>query len=244
MKTYKITNFAGRSGNNLLQTLTMLYEFEKDNEGLALSIPPHNIFTLKTPYYDANKYNLCTYNMLKFLKLNINTLKELSDKYLKFNIQPSSIIYDIGIHIRSGDIFQNSGHGLYKQPPLSMYKRIIDDNTNKNIVIVFENNNNPVIYELKKLYHSMHNVCFQSSTLQHDIAALSNCKTLVISNGTFCLIPMMHSNVIDKIVYPSYIKDNKWFRFNDNCIPFDLPNYNTEWNNSKEHNTYLLTYQV
>lgn len=244
MKTYKITNFSGRTGNNLLQTLTMLYEFERDVEGVALSIPPHSIFSLKTPYHNANKYNSCTYDTLQFLQLNINTLKTLSDKYLKFHIQPTNIIYDIGIHIRSGDIFQNNGHRLYKQPPLNMYKRIIDDNMNKNIVIVFENNNNPVINELKRLYHSVDNIYFQSSTLLHDINTLSNCKTLVISNGTFCLIPMMYSNFIDKIVYPSYMKNNKWFRFDDNCISFDLPNYNTEWNNSKEQNQYLLSYEL
>lgn len=245
MTTYKITSYFGRSGNNLLQTLTMLYEFENDDNSIALSIPRHDVFSLKESYINEDNQNsVVYYNKENLLRLNIDTLKKISNKYLKYNIHPSSTIYDIGIHIRSGDIFQNNGHKLYKQPPLSMYKKIIEDNTNKSIIIVFENTNNPVINELKKLYHSSDNIHFQSSTLNHDISTLSHCKMLIISNGTFCLIPMMYSKIIEKIIYPSYMANNVWFRFHDNSIAFNLPNYNTDWCNSKEHNTYLLTYRI
>lgn len=245
MKTYKITNFFGRNGNNLLQILTMLYEFERDNTSDSLSIPKHPIFSLKELHNNTKDQNSSIYfNKEKLLRLNIDTLKKLSNKYLKFNIKSSNTIYDIGIHIRSGDIFQGNGHRLYKQPPLSMYKKIVEDNMNKRIIIVFENTNNPIINELKKLYHLLDNIHFQSSTLNNDIITLSHCKMLIISNGTFCLIPLMYSRIVEKIIYPSYMKNNVWFQFDDNSIAFNLPNYNTDWSNSKDQNTYMLTYQI
>ena len=96
---------------------------------------------------------------------------------------------------------------------------------------------------MKNKYQLKKNIEFQSSTIHHDISTLSHCKTLVVSNGTFCLLPIMHSNIIQRIIYPSYMKNNTWFRFNDKSIPFNLPNYDTSWSNSKEQKDYMLTYK-
>lgn len=105
------------------------------------------------------------------------------------------------IHIRSGDIFtSNDVHGDYGQPPLSYYILAINDFAPKHVVLVYENDLNPVIKPLQHFLRSM-NIGFtvQSSSLSEDVQILSSCTSLVVGRGTFALGPMCFSQSLTKI---------------------------------------------
>lgn len=252
----KITQYYGRSGNNLLQILSTIHMIKNNNElNNILYINNHNLFQLinnniKKEY--GNKCNCSTnvfFNKEYLLKLSIYELKNIFKQYLIYNYNLKNKytnIFDIGIHIRSGDIFKNNGHKLYFQPPLYFYKKIIDENINKKIVIVFENTNNPIINILIDSYKHKQNIVFQSSSINDDIITLSKSKILVFSVGTFSLIPYVISDSIEKVIYPDYFQDNIWFTFNnEKTIPINLPGYIKEqWNNTKSQRKYMIEYKI
>jgi len=87
---------------------------------------------------------------------------ELANKYIK-----PLLIYErvtgfeeyygesLFIHIRSGDIFtSNNPHPAYTQPPLDFYIKIIDKENRFPIFFFVEDEKNPVVNELKKIYPS------------------------------------------------------------------------------------------
>lgn len=251
----KINRFYGRSGNNILQLLNCIKKCKLENI-YSLECINHNLFTLQNtivnPLGCKCTKKVCGNNelILKPNKVSLSELKEIFYEFCKFTFTNSvDKIYDIGIHIRSGDIFRsiNSTHRLYLQPPLYFYKKIINDNINKNIVIVFENKNNPVINELIKEYTTYNNIKFQSSDLKTDIITLANCRKLVFSNGTFCLIPYILSKHIETIITPDFLKNNIWFSLNiENNEIINLPNFIDfySWKNSIQQQKILLEYNL
>ena len=159
----KITRWNNRTGNHLVTLLNTIEHSFNRNNFYKLEIPEHKFFSLKSDVNLSNK-QICKCNKVYDFTKNINPtihnplslqeLKNIYQKYVKFNdnvINYDLSENDIGIHIRSGDIFNgNNPHGYYVQPPLNYYTEIINHNINKSIIIVFENCNNPVINELKK----------------------------------------------------------------------------------------------
>ena len=244
MCQYQITKYFGRTGNNLLHILSVLFHVEEDQVGKCL-ISPHRLFKFKsTTLRGCICDNVKTFNDQILLSLSLHRLKELYEKYLQTTMKPVTQTYDIGIHIRSGDIFQGKGHGLYVQPPLYFYEKIINENPEKTKVIVFENINNPVIVVLMQQYKNDPNIVFQSNTLEADIMTLSQCRTMVCSVGTFCLVSFVISTSIEKLVIPDYFVKNQWFTFDNVATEIiELPGYYTgKWANTKEQNEKIITY--
>lgn len=251
----KITKYYGRYGNNILQILSMLndYEINQNLKKYNINILDHKLFKLKNINYknNCNCNNFILYNKLLIYNLDLIYLKQLFNKYIYFNIENNNLknydIVDISIHIRSGDIFNviNKSHKLYLQPPLYFYKKIIDENIYKKIKIIYENLKNPVIQILINHYKDKNNIIFKSSNVIDDIISLSNSKKIVFSNGTFCLIPFIISTTIEKIIFPDYMKNNIWYKINNNISEFiDLPNYMKEqtWCNSLFQRNIMINY--
>jgi hypothetical protein len=246
MSFYKIQKYSGRTGNNLLHILSFLYLVEKDNI-IHFTIAPHNIFSLRSilDIHDTQT-EIKTFNNEMLLSLSLYTLKIIYRKYLQANLRPVPQSYDVGIHIRSGDIFQGRGHKLYLQPPLYYYEKVIEEYHDRSKIIVFENKANPVIPTLIEKYKNTPNIHFQSKTLEEDIMVLSQCRTLVCSVGTFCLVPFIVSNSIQKLVVPDYFVKNSWFTFdNVDTDVIELPGYCTgEWANTNVQNKKLIHYTI
>lgn len=249
----KITRYIGRNGNNLLQILSTIYLIKKNNIlHHVLEIDSHPLFELKSSIIKKQDTNNSKYsqtilfNAEFLLKLSIDELKNLFKEYVIYKNKIEKKIFDIGIHIRSGDIFENTPHELYFQPPLFFYKKIIDENIDKSIVIVFENKSNPIINILIDLYKNNKNIVFQSSSVYDDILTLSNSKILVFSVGTFPLIPYVISDSIEKIIYPDYLKNNNWFTINNNnAISIELPNYILkQWENTDSQKKHMINYNI
>lgn len=248
----KIDNFYGRSGNNILQVINNIYKYLGNIK--KLDIKNHKLFItnkkndLISKCNCDNIINCNTEFLLKSHPLKISKIKNIFNEHCEFTIPiQNSCIYDVGIHIRSGDIFNVIGrsHRLYLQPPFYYYKKIIDKNINKKVVIVFENKKNPVINKLIESYKNNKNIIFQSSAIENDIISLSNCKTLVFSNGTFCLLPYVFSNTITNIVIPDFLENNLWYSFDKNETEvIELPNYipYNKWNNTLSQQKLMIEY--
>lgn len=245
MCKYQIIRHYGRTGNNILHILSLLFYVEKDTI-CKYEFAPHKLFVLKDiPVKGCMCSNVKIFNHQILLCLSVHKLRELYQKYLQTTMRPVSQRYDIGIHIRSGDIFQGKGHRLYAQPPLYFYEKIMNENQGKSIVFVYENLNNPVISVLIEKYKSDANISFQSKSLEEDIMTLSQCRVLACSVGTFCLVPFVISKSIDKLLIPDYFEKNQWFTFdNVETEIIDLPGYyETEWANTKDQCNKILNYK-
>jgi hypothetical protein len=252
---YQVIRWYGRMGNNLLQILNAII-YGMDKNAYSIEIISHPIFYISNNIINENGCNcdkLCnmddiTGGIVQKKKYNLSFFKKIFKKHISYKYNNSiNIIYDIGIHIRSGDIFSWCPHDKYPQPPLDYYVKIIDKNIKKNIIIVYENTLNPVINILIKKYKEYKNINFQSSSVTNDINILSRCKTLVISNGTFNVVAFVLSNTITKIIVPSYMDKNDWFSLNDDIIEIiNIPNYIQigEWKNSIEQRKLMLEYKM
>jgi hypothetical protein len=71
---------------------------------------------------------------------------------------------------------------------------------------------------------------------------------LVISNGTFWLIPYFESNIIENIIIADYMKNNHWFDFDSNTkyTEIALPNYmkGHVWNNTIQQRQIMMKYST
>ena len=254
MCIYSITKYYGRTGNNILQICsTLIQGYDKAN---TYKFKKHDIFRFKNLINEKNTIckcnNIILYNNQQLKYYDLSRLKICYKKHINITEDNTNNndIYDIGIHIRSGDIFQNIGntHSKYLQPPLYFYEKIISENKSKKIVIVYENNHNPVVNKLIEIYKQYDNIIFKSSSIINDIYKLSNCKQLVISNGTFWLIPYFESNIIESIIIADYMKNNHWFKFDINTKyrEIELPNYmnGQEWKNTLKQQENMVKYNI
>ena len=89
------------------------------------------------------------------------------------------------IHIRSGDAFgENPNPGL-SQPPLSFYLEVYSHIMPSRVVMVFEDEANPVIGQLRKWFHENNiPVVSQSSDFSADLSVLLRARSLVLAGGT------------------------------------------------------------
>ena len=248
--TNKNNIWRGRSGNNLLSMAFSVFNYPNANNKLL----PHKLFKLNLPH----KNNVCICNKQIIIEywdfqnlIELQDIKRTAKNQITLNINSkSNKIYDIGIHIRSGDIFtgQSVNH-KYIQPPLIAYTKLIDEYIqNSNIIIVFENDMNPIVNLLKQSYKNNSNLVFQSSTIENDILTLMNCKTLVFSQGSFCLIPYCFSETINKVIlFDYFIETGEWFKINETNSLYEiikLPNYyKNNWKNIEELKKYMIEYK-
>ena len=112
---------------------------------------------------------------------------------------------DLFIYIRSGDIFIKP-HKYYRQSPLCFYKTILDNYEFRNVYLIAENKNNPVIDHLLYLYPK---IIFQKNSLANDLSYLINSYNLVrggVSTFIFSSILLNHNL---KILFEFIFQKNK-----------------------------------
>lgn len=114
----------------------------------------------------------------------------IAQKYIsQYLPSPDSISDDnstsshLTIHIRSGDIFSNTQHTQYLQPPLAYYIYIIEHYEYKNITVITEpDKTNPVINKLLERYP--HIQCLEQN-FKDDIRCILSATDLVVGTGSF-----------------------------------------------------------
>jgi hypothetical protein len=99
---------------------------------------------------------------------------------------------DVVIHLRGGDIFDENNPPVGRhQPPFAWYVAVLLHHEKKigidRIIIVFEDNKNPVVNALIKHAKYKNFKCIlSSSTIEEDYRYLMGAKVIVPSWGTFC----------------------------------------------------------
>ena len=89
------------------------------------------------------------------------------------------------IHIRSGDAFSVRPHRSLGQPPLAFYTAVIERLKPSNVVLVFEDDKNPVVGALLQRLAQMKIECnIQSANFAADLAVLLSARTLITARGT------------------------------------------------------------
>ena len=119
------------------------------------------------------------------------------------------------IHIRSGDIFTSRNvHQDYGQPPLSYYMLVINHFKPMSITLVYEDESNPVISELRRLLSMQGIPCsVSSSNLREDLKVIMKSSALVIGRGTFALGALCFSNNLKHLYsFSSTFEKDPYFR--------------------------------
>jgi len=258
-------------GNHILQIINTIYYTYYFKEFNKFKFPGHEYFSLIEGSFPKNnnscscdnriditrKINPCCDNFL----LSLEEMKDIYDKHITFKRELSiTKIYDIGIHIRSGDIFGRNIHWEYVQPPLDYYIQFIEQNKGKSIVFVYENTQNPVIDKIIKYVNEKkanndndnYNIDFKSSCVLDDILTLTSCKNLVFSMGTFCLLPYLISSNIKRVFITSFMinkpRGKNWYKINENknnvLIPFEKYMKAGSWKNKPEQVELMLNYKM
>ena len=151
------------------------------------------------------------------------------------------------IHIRSGDIFGEWTHQNYVQPPLSYYKKIIEETKPSNILIVTQSDRkNPCVDSLLSLYP---NIKIQCGTLQQDVSAILNARKLVIGFGTFGWMLSMISDRIHTLHCPTICTDLLSSFYS--LPPFEINRYDFEeyikigdWKNSESQREIMINHPI
>ena len=245
-KNARITEFIS-DGTIMNQSDVINKEFSiirKTNPGFNSSvglIPYHSIEYIKVNGFEFPK-NYCFKDVWKSAVITKN--EKLVREYIRnlFIIKYQDLVpftdKELVIHIRSGDIFDEQSNDVeirktqevytagYIVPPLSYYKKIIDNNDYKTIIIVSQDRKNPCIDKLLDIYP---NAIFQENKLKDDIEIILKAKHIAITIGTFTNILLELTEYTEKLYYPSF---NECNALRKNCICEKI-------NIDKENNRYI-----
>ena len=257
------TKWFCRLGNNIIQLSNIIDIAIANKHNITFQVK-HPLFNLNIIENYFNKYNnkkilrdknnFFYKNKLSFsskiFEKNIEERnKLLKDAFLIKDIKKLNK-NDLVIHLRSGDIFSNFPHSVYLPPPLSFFTKYINKYNYRKIIIVCEDNYNPVVNKLLKLYK---NSVYNKNSLKDDIQILLGASNIIFSIGSFVPSLMLISNNIKNINGVGYYdklqdtipKNNKSF-YNEKFNSSELQNYYKimyPWKNTKKQRDYILTYE-
>lgn len=159
---------------------------------------------------------------------------------------------ELTIHLRSGDIFQNSPTG-YTQPPLAFYtvliRRLIAERRVRRVRLVFENRFNPCIDPLIVFLES-EGIPYriQNGTLVEDLVSLIDSPFLVFGFGSFGIGVCLMSRRVDTVYCFKGMNDTEYVEIpsvgrvvvvRDREERYTKPG---EWTNSREQRLLMLEY--
>jgi hypothetical protein len=229
--TYKISNWYGRFGNNLLQINNAVYRCLKDGKNLIF--PKHDFLNTQEINFFETSNNLISHSDL-FWGDNIDDSirRQISIKYLKNIINFNEVEIDndtLVFHLRGGDIFSNNAPNNYVQAPYSYIKEVINFDKPKKIIIVYEDCTNPIIDKMREDYS---NLLEQVNDINNGINILMSAKKIAYTGiSTFPRMLVMGSNLVNTIYVPAFLKDEVFYNgelcnFSDTEIKqFNINNY-------------------
>jgi len=207
MYNYRLEGWSGRLCNNLIQLTDAIYLAKKEGGAFELKLQHSLIrnFNVKGPNPLPRKiYDMPFYNE----EIKLNERREILRKYILPNcrlpqLDPMDVLV---IHMRGGDIIQHNPlpHSEYVQPPISFYKRVIEDCPIKNIIIITEPISNPCA----KIIASMYPNCkIQISSVTNDITTFLRATHVCFNRtGTFGQTLALMSPNIKSAYIPEYIE--------------------------------------
>ena len=106
------------------------------------------------------------------------------------------------VHIRGGDVFGGRNPPAYGQPPLSFYLWVLAKRQWHNVVIVHQDDTNPLLAPLIEACHKQGlNVKTFSGSLVEDLTLLLGAHTIVAGRGTFIPALVGLSDTIRAVYY-------------------------------------------
>lgn len=197
-------------------------------------------FKIDLDYTRLNRRRVCLEYIAKNLKINWKNVNKIDDE-------------TVVIHIRSGDIFSRKNYycpvvSRYLQNPLSYYLQIIKDF--KNVIVLTEDNLNPVIDELRKLNNVSIKICSVVETIEIMLSA----KNLVTSGiSSFPIACSLLSKNLENLYCSNFqldeilsYKDIFDERINIHITNIDESKYikSNEWLNTDEQRQLMIDYQL
>jgi hypothetical protein len=240
------TSWYGRLGNNIFQLIHVIHIALFYKYRICFSCDSHPFFDIRIieKYFSNNnddgkkiedKYNFFYGSEIK----NISNEVYGKNKKETIDLLKSAFIIkdvnkldenDIVIHVRSGDLFNKNPYSEYIPPPLSYYTNILNNNKYNMIIIVCEDEINPVVHELLKLYH---NANYSKNNLENDIKIILGATNIIESVGSFIPGLTIFSSNIKKIYSPYMYKRQ-------------LEQYyliNKPWKNTQEQRDAIINYK-
>lgn len=262
--TLKIKSWSARLGNNICQLKNAIFVAFHYKHDLII---PKNKFLRKTYLLKEHKndkkeiiidkknnfksqfhFNLPFTVQHYIFEKNINDIKDIMIKNFKYNYKEreSFTDNDLVIHIRSGDLFNTNEkvHPRYISAPLYFYKKIIDNNSYKNIYLVCEDTKNPVIKKVLELYPKI--IYNKRNTLEDDIKLILQAKHIVSSVGTFVQSLLWMTKYTKKVYLPSFVRKHG---YPPNLIieKIELPEFKKKigrWENNEKQRKLLINYNL
>jgi hypothetical protein len=195
-----------------------------DKINVDILIDSNNLF-----YFNYKKKKI--YNRLKIIR------EEVITNIPKFKNFPDDLV----INIRSGDVFINQTNRNYGQPPLCFYQKIIDDYKFKNIYLMSNGHENPVVNKLLELYPKIR---FIHGTLEEDTSVIVYSYNLVMPISTFPLTLVRLNNHLRKMFVYSLMnydfKDENFTIFRMEPSQNYLNKIQRKWENTKEQLDLML----
>jgi hypothetical protein len=241
----------GRLGNNIAQILKCLcYSISLKNP-IKISLinikKKHPNFLNNLPEYlfeyDDNKnildkfWKYTEYDNLELQEKALNILKP----YLNYTLNTNHGIdfqNTLIIHVRGGDSMKGNHLINFKHPPYYFYKKIIEENIFENILLVIEDQSNPII---QKLLNNYKNIKITFNDQYEDFKIIMNAHHFVNSSSSFSSSAILFNNNL-KNFYTSDGMHNYRKNFNNvNVIKYNLTNYyNKKFENGNEMYNFLL----
>lgn len=265
-----ISRYQGRFGNNLMQIIQAFYVAQ--SFGLPVKLPSHRNKVLrwianrthKTPCVEieppavnerAHEYFFVEQITRLGLPAPTNDDKKRIASFtiaplLNFDADLTHLPLDhaLVVHVRSGDIFSQTPHPNYWQPPLWWYLTIaahfrLHHGRDAPLVVITEPDfANPVVGELRKGGWRI-----VSSTVEADFQALAQARSLGLSAGTFSRTAALCSarkRILYRAVFASTVRE--WYWKNDSTITVHqiyLDNYaQLPWRNTPEQRKEMIEY--
>lgn len=252
-----------RLGNNIVQVKNALHIAIHYNYNL--NIPEHKFFNKKNIilnpkigesskiYHDILGINFFYKN--KIVDFPQNIFNENNERVRELLMDLFVIKYetldklgdnDAVIHIRSGDIFSQYPHTSYILPPLFYYYDIIKNNNFSKIYLISEDDKNPCINELIKIFPQ---IIFKINDIYTDIKLIMGAQNIICSFGTFVSSLLFMTKYTKNVFTVSYYQ-KKYCDIsqiqNLNLHILDYEKYHSKiskWKNTKEQNNILLNYK-
>jgi hypothetical protein len=165
-------------------------------------------------------------------------LKYRPGLFKDMNLDPKTTLC---IHVRSGDIFHKNPHPDYIPPPLDFYKKSIQSQEWKNILVVYQDDKNPVVHALKKEFPSAY---FSSLSLEKTISVFLEAEFIVASIGSFVPIVLLFNTEYKELYLPEYAtKGLERMLCSEKLKCIKLPDYVEIWENTEGQRKRILEYQ-
>lgn len=153
-----------------------------------------------------------------YRELDMDERRRIAQQYLIPKLRLPKINISLGdndlvIHVRGGDIFRRP-HSAYIQPPVAFYKEIIQSRKWNKIIVISEDNTNPLTKAVLNCSEKVEFLGTMESTPKrhggnlwgfgYDFAVLLQAKNLVLSFSSMSPLLLQLSNNVKKAYIASY----------------------------------------